>query len=302
MAHWWRTALGRDRVPSEDQVAAIVAPATGRRSVDAGAGTGKTSTLALRALFLIESNRVRADEIVVVTFTKKAAAEIGSRIADTIDRAIANGAPFERDGRGVRCTTIHALAAEIRREFAFDFGFTAPPRAVSDGEAYGIFHAAFRALLEDGLGVDASAFPVAEINLDQLERDLGKLALRLKNYAISPQAFATRAHAEADRFGRQAWGQLWTGGTGKNAGKPKGHAPKECVTAEERKREAEREHANINVVRELFEEFDRGRDPRCARVDVTVSRHRGPPSCGAHPTVAALRIERCGDDRARITR
>jgi len=105
MAHWWRTALGRDRVPSEDQVAAIVAPATGRRSVDAGAGTGKTSTLALRALFLIESNRVRADEIVVVTFTKKAAAEIGSRIADTIDRVIATA----------RLSSATAAAFAVRR-------------------------------------------------------------------------------------------------------------------------------------------------------------------------------------------
>ncbi len=257
MSEWWRRALGDGREPSEDQVKAIVAPATGRHSVDAGAGTGKTSTLALRALYLIEAKHVRAEELVVVTFTNKAAAEIGSRIADTIDRAIADGAHFEGGGRGVRCATIHALAADIRREFAFDFGFTEPPRAITDGEAYGIFHDAFRTLLDDQLGVDASAFPLAEINLGRLEHDLAKLALRLKNYGISPQRFETLALAETDRFACQGWGQLWTDGTGRNVGKPKDRNPKEPLTADEISREAERERANIRVVRKLFDEFDR---------------------------------------------
>jgi DNA helicase-2/ATP-dependent DNA helicase PcrA len=230
MAQLWRAALGVGREPSADQEAAIVAPASGRHSVNAGAGTGKTSTLALRALYLIEAGYVRADEIVVVTFTKKAAAEVGSRIADTIDRAIADGAPFSDDSRSVRCTTIHALAAEILREFAFEFGSVVPARAISDGEAYSIFHEAFRALLDGRLAVDTVAFPVAEINLDNLEHDLGKLALRLKNHGIAPGSFESLALAETDRFEKQTWGRLWTGGTGKNVGKPKDQQPKEAVT------------------------------------------------------------------------
>ena len=52
MREWWRTALGEGRVPSEDQEKVITAPHTGRQSVDAGAGTGKTATLALRALWI----------------------------------------------------------------------------------------------------------------------------------------------------------------------------------------------------------------------------------------------------------
>jgi DNA helicase-2/ATP-dependent DNA helicase PcrA len=256
MASWWRQALGEGREPSEDQEVAIIAAPTGRRSVEAGAGTGKTSTLALRALYLIESGHVCADQIVVVTFTKKAAAEIGSRIADTIDQAVANGAQFPGGGRGVRCTTIHALAADILREFALDFGFVAAPRAISDGEAYGIFHEAFCALLNRKIDVDTSAFPIAEVNLANLERDLGKLALRLKNHGISPPAFEARALTETERFGRQTWGQLWTAGA--KPGTRKTLAPKEePVSLAEIALEAERERANIRVVTALFEEFDR---------------------------------------------
>lgn len=256
MAPWWPAALGSGRVPSTDQAAAIVAPATGRHSVSAGAGTGKTSTLALRALYLIEAGLVRPDQIVVVTFTKKAAAELGSRIADTVDRAIADGAPFDGDGRRVNCTTIHALAAAVLREFAFEFGLLAPPRAIGDGEAYRVFHETFSALLGGKLGVDAGAFPIAELNLDALERDLGKLALRLKNHGIAPSVFASRALAQAELLGRQPWGQLWAAGAGAN-GKRKELLPKVPLVSEERTHEAERERANIRVVSALFADFDR---------------------------------------------
>lgn len=147
MRELWRNALGADRQPSPDQEAAIVAPPTGRRSVNRGAGTGKTSTLALRALYFIEAGHVQADQIVVVTFAKKAAAEVNSRIADTLDHALA-GARFAAQDRSVKCTTIHALAAEILREFAFESGAPTPLRPISDGEAYDIFHPSFRALLK----------------------------------------------------------------------------------------------------------------------------------------------------------
>lgn len=253
IASLWRSALGPGRTPSDDQITAITAPPTGRHSVDAGAGTGKTATLALRALYLIESENLRADQIVVVTFTRKAAAEIGARIGDTIDRAIASGARFASDGRGVRCTTIHALAADILREFAFTFGFVAPPRAITDGEAYAIFHDAFAALLDERLGVDSSALPIGDLSIDQLERDLGKLALRLKGHSISPDEFQARARAQIDRFATQTWGQLWTLG---KSGKRTVIRPDEPTTPEQREREAKREAKNVAVVAELFREFD----------------------------------------------
>jgi DNA helicase-2/ATP-dependent DNA helicase PcrA len=252
MTEFWRAALGDGRTPSPDQEAAIVAPPTGRRSVNAGAGTGKTSTLALRALYLIEAGHVSADQIVVVTFTKKAAAEVSSRIADTLDRARANGAAARGD-RGVKCTTIHALAAEILREFAFESGAPAPLCPISDGEAYAIFHTSFRALLDGKLAMNTDLFPIAELNLDTLEHDLAKLALRLKNYGVAPAEFALRALAQTDRFGGQSWGQLWA--LGKN-GKRIGLEPKIPLSPGDLAREAARERANIGVVAALLADFD----------------------------------------------
>ena len=257
MVTFWQDALGADRTPSDDQRAAILAPATGRHSVNAGAGTGKTATLALRALYLIESAMVSADAIVVMTFTKKAAAEIGGRIADTLDRATAAGARLSHGGDGVRCTTIHGLAAEILREFAFDFGLIAAPRAIADGEAYAIFHATFGALLDRELAVDTGAFPIGELDLAVLERDLAKLALHLKNHGISPETFEARALAQTERFERQTWGQLWNYGNGRNSASRIALLPKEPQSTSDIAREATRERANVRVVAALLREFDR---------------------------------------------
>ncbi len=48
--------------------------------ITAGAGSGKTTVLALRFLRLVKQKRARVDEILTLTFTRKAAAEMYSRI------------------------------------------------------------------------------------------------------------------------------------------------------------------------------------------------------------------------------
>ncbi|MHB8592652.1 MAG: UvrD-helicase domain-containing protein, partial [Vulcanimicrobiaceae bacterium] len=124
----WELALGGGKRPSDDQRAAITAPLEGRRCIDAGAGTGKTATLALRALYLIETGQLLARELLVVTFTRKAAAEIGQRIHNMLPPSGDADA-----GGSVTCSTIHALAASLLREFAYDCGLADLPRTVTDG-------------------------------------------------------------------------------------------------------------------------------------------------------------------------
>jgi len=71
--------------------------------VIAGAGTGKTATLVGKAGFLIEANLAKAENILLLAFGNKAAAEMDERIKDRIPNI----------GEGVKASTFHALGNEI---------------------------------------------------------------------------------------------------------------------------------------------------------------------------------------------
>jgi Superfamily I DNA and RNA helicases len=76
--------------------------------VTAGAGTGKTRTLTARISHLIVERGIPADQIMAVTFTNRAAAELRERIADNIGPLAA----------GLRLGTFHGLSNRILRRHA----------------------------------------------------------------------------------------------------------------------------------------------------------------------------------------
>jgi DNA helicase-2/ATP-dependent DNA helicase PcrA len=69
--------------PTAQQRAVIEAPLTPSLVV-AGAGSGKTETMANRVLWLLANRLVRPDEILGLTFTRKAAGELATRIRERI--------------------------------------------------------------------------------------------------------------------------------------------------------------------------------------------------------------------------
>ncbi len=78
------TALGLP-TPTEAQQRVIEAPPTPALVV-AGAGSGKTETMAGRVVWLVANGHVARDEILGLTFTRKAAGELAERIALRLDR------------------------------------------------------------------------------------------------------------------------------------------------------------------------------------------------------------------------
>ena len=71
---------------SEQQLAAITAElAPG--VIIAGAGSGKTTVMAARVVWLVGSGAVRPDGVLGLTFTRKAAGELSHRIRSALDRA-----------------------------------------------------------------------------------------------------------------------------------------------------------------------------------------------------------------------
>lgn len=79
--------------PTEEQTAVIEAPIAPALVV-AGAGSGKTETMASRVVWLVANGLVRRDEVLGLTFTRKAAGELAERI----QKRLARLAEFERRG------------------------------------------------------------------------------------------------------------------------------------------------------------------------------------------------------------
>src|SRR5499425_3808070 len=65
--------------PTGEQAAVIGAPLT-PMAVIAGAGSGKSETMAARLVWLVANQLVRPERVLGLTFTRKAAAELASRV------------------------------------------------------------------------------------------------------------------------------------------------------------------------------------------------------------------------------
>ena len=93
--------------------------------VEAGAGSGKTTSLVDRMLSLIASNRCTVEKMAAVTFTRKAAAELKGRFQIELEKAVREARNDERRGRFQEALdhlgrlfvgTIHSFCARILRE------------------------------------------------------------------------------------------------------------------------------------------------------------------------------------------
>ncbi|MDI3339804.1 MAG: UvrD-helicase domain-containing protein [Sphaerobacter sp.] len=99
--------------------------------VEAGAGTGKTTVLVDRIVAILRSGYATVDELVVITFTRLAAAELATRIRERLEAARADAATGEERARldealaalpRARIETIHAFAAGLLRERPVEAG------------------------------------------------------------------------------------------------------------------------------------------------------------------------------------
>ncbi|MEV0245451.1 UvrD-helicase domain-containing protein [Nocardia sp. NPDC050712] len=80
--------------PTDEQAAVIAAPA-GPTLVVAGAGAGKTETMAARVVWMVANRLVLPDQVLGLTFTRKAAQQLTSRIRTRLARLA--GAPLLRE-------------------------------------------------------------------------------------------------------------------------------------------------------------------------------------------------------------
>ena len=135
-------ALGNP-APTAEQLAVIQAPMRPLLVV-AGAGSGKTETMASRVVWLVANGYVEPDQVLGLTFTRKAATELAERIARRLRRLrhVGMWAPAqEQDGAEVlggtpTVSTYHSYAGRLVREHALRLGVEPESRLLSEAAAW----------------------------------------------------------------------------------------------------------------------------------------------------------------------
>lgn len=154
--------------------------------VVAGAGTGKTQVITRRIAWLIATKRARPSEILALTFTDQAAAEMQVRVDQLV--------PYGYTDTAI--STFHAFGDRLIREHALELGLPSDVRVLSRPETVVFLREhLFELGLEEyrPLG-DPTKF------LDAL----ATLFSRAKDEDVSPEAFA----AHAARLGEEATAAL----------------------------------------------------------------------------------------------
>lgn len=106
-----------------EQVEAVT-HGSGPLLIIAGAGTGKTKVIAHRIASLITSKRAKPEQILAVTFTEKAAAEMEERVDIMLPYGFAN----------VWISTFHAFGERVLREHALKLGLIPDFQIVTEPE------------------------------------------------------------------------------------------------------------------------------------------------------------------------
>ncbi|GAB3199478.1 hypothetical protein GCM10027062_16260 [Nocardioides hungaricus] len=122
--------------PSDQQWAAISAPLA-PAVVIAGAGSGKTTLMAARVVYLVVTGQARPDEVLGLTFTTKAASELRQRIRQALEAAGALDEPGEgEDVLEPTVATYHAYAAGLLADHGLRIGHEPDTRVITDAARY----------------------------------------------------------------------------------------------------------------------------------------------------------------------
>lgn len=123
--------------PSPQQWEAITAP-LGPAVVIAGAGSGKTTLMAARVVYLVVTGQVRPEEVLGLTFTTKAAAELRERIRAALQLSGALPKPTAGDEEVLEPTVItyNAYAANLLTDHGLRIGHEPETRVITDASRF----------------------------------------------------------------------------------------------------------------------------------------------------------------------
>jgi DNA helicase-2/ATP-dependent DNA helicase PcrA len=138
--------------PTPEQAAVISAP-VGPMLVVAGAGSGKTETMAARVVWLVANGHVRPDQVLGLTFTRKAAGELARRIRVRLGQLRRRLGRDDQDTGEPTVATYHAFAARVLTEHGVRAGFEPTARLLGEAARWQFVDALVRGYDGDMSGV-----------------------------------------------------------------------------------------------------------------------------------------------------
>ncbi|WP_344291680.1 ATP-dependent helicase, partial [Streptomyces synnematoformans] len=199
-----------------EQTACITAPPAPQVIV-AGAGSGKTTVMAARVVWLVGTGQVAPEQVLGLTFTNKAAAELAERVRRALAQAgvtppdgaagagtvgaYGGGAPGEGapgDGSAEpgepRISTYHAFAGQLLQDHGLRVGLEPGARLLADATRY--------QLAAHVLRTAPGPYPALTKSLPALVSELLALDAELAEHLVDPDAladFGAAQLAELDR-------------------------------------------------------------------------------------------------------
>ncbi|MFJ7202243.1 UvrD-helicase domain-containing protein [Streptomyces sp. NPDC098789] len=173
-----------------EQLACVTAPPAPQVIV-AGAGSGKTTVMAARVVWLVGTGTVAPEQVLGLTFTNKAAGELAERVRTALARAgISDPDPSPADdtaGGEPRISTYHSFAGQLLKDHGMRIGLEPSSRLLADATR---FQLAARVLREA-----PGPYPSLTKSLPDLVSDLLALDSELSEHLVDPAGL--RAHDTA---------------------------------------------------------------------------------------------------------
>ncbi|MEN9714549.1 MAG: hypothetical protein RJA35_16 [Actinomycetota bacterium] len=183
-----------------EQTAAVEnAPVDSPALVVAGAGSGKTELMAVRVLWLVANGHALPEQILGLTFTRKAASELSNRIYQSLlkmreSEYWPSNVPYDFSQPTVM--TYNAYANTLFRENALGLGMEAESSLLTEAAAYQL---AREVVIKYGQGVDPRLADV-NLKLDSLIEAVLRMAGDMSDNLTDAESVAQVTSQILDRF------------------------------------------------------------------------------------------------------
>ncbi|WP_407550044.1 UvrD-helicase domain-containing protein [Streptomyces sp. Pv4-95] len=172
-----------------EQTACITAPPAPQVIV-AGAGSGKTTVMAARVVWLVGTGQVAPEQVLGLTFTNKAAGELAERVRAALLAAGVTDPDLLPEGPGAdqppgepRISTYHAFAGQLLKDHGLRIGLEPSARLLADATRFQLAARVLRAA--------PGPYPTLTKSLPSLVEDLLALDGELAEHLVAPDRLRT---------------------------------------------------------------------------------------------------------------